>query len=145
MKSLTFADVCLEAADNFFAERSHALVHLLGGIRISGEHQAFLDERRQAGDQLAVDHGERPAGLALVPFFGLNDFYLQILFTIGVNYLAAAGLNVLVGYAGQKSLGHAGLFAVGAYTAAIANIEWGLNPWLSLLSLLLQLLLLLFT
>ncbi|WP_186420572.1 branched-chain amino acid ABC transporter ATP-binding protein/permease [Bosea sp. CS1GBMeth4] len=73
------------------------------------------------------------AGLALVPLFGLNDFYLQILFTIGVNYLAAAGLNVLVGYAGQKSLGHAGLFAVGAYTAAIANIEWGLSPWLSLL------------
>jgi len=73
------------------------------------------------------------AGLALVPLFGLNDFYLQILFTIGVNYLAAAGLNVLVGYAGQKSLGHAGLFAVGAYSAAIANIEWGLSPWLSLL------------
>lgn len=72
------------------------------------------------------------AALALVPLFGFNDFYLQILFTIGVNYLAAAGLNVLVGYAGQKSLGHAGLFAVGAYTAAIANIEWGINPWLSL-------------
>jgi branched-chain amino acid transport system permease protein len=73
------------------------------------------------------------AALALVPYLGFNDFYLQILFTIGVNYLAAAGLNVLVGYAGQKSLGHAGLFAVGAYTAAIANIEWGLSPWLSLL------------
>ncbi|HEV7337123.1 MAG TPA: branched-chain amino acid ABC transporter ATP-binding protein/permease [Bosea sp. (in: a-proteobacteria)] len=72
------------------------------------------------------------AALALVPYLSLNDFYLQILFTIGVNYLAAAGLNVLVGYAGQKSLGHAGLFAVGAYTAAIANIEWGINPWLSL-------------
>ncbi|KRE20472.1 ABC transporter ATP-binding protein [Bosea sp. Root483D1] len=72
------------------------------------------------------------AALALVPYLGFNDFYLQILFTIGVNYLAAAGLNVLVGYAGQKSLGHAGLFAVGAYTAAIANIEWGLSPWLSL-------------
>ncbi|CAN7207959.1 branched-chain amino acid ABC transporter ATP-binding protein/permease [Bosea sp. LjRoot90] len=72
------------------------------------------------------------AAFALVPYLGFNDFYLQILFTIGVNYLAAAGLNVLVGYAGQKSLGHAGLFAVGAYTAAIANIEWGLSPWLSL-------------
>ncbi|KFC66855.1 ABC transporter related protein [Bosea sp. LC85] len=72
------------------------------------------------------------AALALVPLLPLNDFHLQILFTIGVNYLAAAGLNVLVGYAGQKSLGHAGLFAVGAYTAAIANVDWGINPWLSL-------------
>ncbi|PZO00093.1 MAG: ABC transporter ATP-binding protein [Hyphomicrobiales bacterium] len=73
------------------------------------------------------------AALALLPTLPLNDFHLQILFTIGVNYLAAAGLNVLVGYAGQKSLGHAGLFAVGAYTAAIASVEWGLSPWLSLL------------
>lgn len=73
------------------------------------------------------------AALALLPVLSLNDFHLQILFTIGVNYLAASGLNVLVGYAGQKSLGHAGLFAVGAYTAAIASVEWGINPWLSLL------------
>ena len=67
--------------------------------------------------------------LACVPLYSLNDFYLQILFTIGVNYMATSGLNVLVGYAGQKSLGHAGLFAVGAYTAALANVEWGVNPW----------------
>ena len=80
----------------------------------------------------AIGVGALAAALALVPYLSLNDFHLQILFTIGVNYLAAAGLNVLVGYAGQKSLGHAGLFAVGAYTAAIANIEWGINPWLSL-------------
>ncbi|KPH81549.1 branched-chain amino acid ABC transporter ATP-binding protein/permease [Bosea vaviloviae] len=73
------------------------------------------------------------AALALLPALPLNDFHLQILFTIGVNYLAAAGLNVLVGYAGQKSLGHAGLFAVGAYTAAIASVEWGISPWASLL------------
>ena len=73
------------------------------------------------------------AALALLPLLPLNDFHLQILFTIGVNYLAAAGLNVLVGYAGQKSLGQAGLFAVGAYTAAIASVEWGIGPWLSLL------------
>ena len=72
------------------------------------------------------------AALALVPMLPLNDFYLQILFTIGINYLAAAGLNVLVGYAGQKSLGHAGLFAVGAYTAALANVDYGIGPWLSL-------------
>ena len=67
--------------------------------------------------------------LAVVPFLPINDFYLQILFTIGVNYLASAGLNVLVGFAGQKSLGHAGLFAVGAYTAALANVDFGIGPW----------------
>ena len=55
------------------------------------------------------------AGLvACIPLFTSNDFYLRVIFLIGVNYIAAAGLNVLVNYTGQKSLGHAGLFAVGA-------------------------------
>jgi branched-chain amino acid transport system permease protein len=60
-----------------------------------------------------------------------NDFEGRILFDICVNYIAAAGLNVLVGYAGQKSLGHAGLFGVGAYTAALGISRWGLDPWLA--------------
>ena len=61
-----------------------------------------------------------------------NDYYLRILFTMGVYYLCAAGMNVLVGYAGQKSLGQAGLFAAGAYTAALLTTSLDLNPWLAL-------------
>lgn len=71
------------------------------------------------------------AAIALVPFVTNNAFYLKVLFLIGVNYLAAAGLNVLVGHTGQKSLGHAGLFAVGAYTAALLTARLGWNPWLA--------------
>jgi branched-chain amino acid transport system permease protein len=62
-----------------------------------------------------------------------NDFYLKILFMIGVYYLAGSGMNVLVGWAGQKSLGHAGLFAVGAYTAALLTTRLDWNPWLALI------------
>lgn len=69
--------------------------------------------------------------IAFVPFVTDNAFYLKVLFLIAVNYLAAAGLNVLVGHAGQKSLGHAGLFAVGAYTAALLTARLGWNPWLA--------------
>ena len=47
-----------------------------------------------------------------------NDYYLRILFMSCVYYLCAAGVNVLVGYAGQKSLGQAGLFAAGATRGA---------------------------
>ena len=61
-----------------------------------------------------------------------NDYYLRILFMMGVYYLCAAGMNVLVGYAGQKSLGQAGLFAAGAYTAALLTTSLDLNPWLAL-------------
>lgn len=67
--------------------------------------------------------------VGLIPFITDNGFYLKVLFLVGVNYLAAAGLNVLVGYTGQKSLGHAGLFAVGAYTAALLTARAGWNPW----------------
>ncbi|MGI4778258.1 MAG: branched-chain amino acid ABC transporter ATP-binding protein/permease [Janthinobacterium lividum] len=69
--------------------------------------------------------------IAFAPFVTDNAFYLKVLFLIAVNYLAAAGLNVLVGHAGQKSLGHAGLFAVGAYTAALLTARLGWNPWLA--------------
>ena len=67
--------------------------------------------------------------VAAFPFITDNGFYLKLMFMIGVNYLAAAGLNVLVGHTGQKSLGHAGLFAVGAYTVALLTTRWGWNPW----------------
>jgi branched-chain amino acid transport system permease protein len=71
-------------------------------------------------------------GLAGLPLLLQNDFELKILFTAGVYYLAASGLNVLVGFSGQKSLGHAGLFAAGAYTAALLTTQAGWNPWLAL-------------
>ena len=75
------------------------------------------------------------AGLAVaVPALLDNEFYLKIIFTAGLYYLAACGLNVLVGWTGQKSLGHAGLFAAGAYTAALLTTKGGLNPWLALVA-----------
>ncbi|HBI83784.1 MAG TPA: ABC transporter ATP-binding protein [Alcaligenaceae bacterium] len=65
----------------------------------------------------------------MLPLTTTNGFYLKVMFLIGVNYLAASGLNVLVGFTGQKSLGHAGLFAVGAYTVALLTTKAGWNPW----------------
>lgn len=69
------------------------------------------------------------AAIVVLPLTTTNGFYLKVMFLIGVNYLAASGLNVLVGFTGQKSLGHAGLFAVGAYTVALLTTKAGWNPW----------------
>ena len=69
------------------------------------------------------------AAVIVLPLTTSNGFYLKVMFLIGVNYLAASGLNVLVGFTGQKSLGHAGLFAVGAYTVALLTTKAGWNPW----------------
>jgi len=71
------------------------------------------------------------AAVVALPFVTDNGFYLKVAFLIAVNYLAASGLNVLVGFTGQKSLGHAGLFAVGAYTVALLTAKAGWNPWLA--------------
>lgn len=72
--------------------------------------------------------------LALVGATSLlgNDYYLRIVFMMCVYYLCAAGMNVLVGYAGQKSLGQAGLFAAGAYAVALLTTRTEISPWLAL-------------
>ena len=61
-----------------------------------------------------------------------NDYYLRIVFTMCVYYLCGLGMNVLVGYAGQKSLGQAGLFAAGAYAVALLTTKTQIEPWLAL-------------
>jgi branched-chain amino acid transport system permease protein len=74
------------------------------------------------------------AAAALIGVVSLlgNDYYLRIAFMMCVYYLCAAGMNVLVGYAGQKSLGQAGLFAAGAYGVALLTSRTDMNPWLAL-------------
>jgi branched-chain amino acid transport system permease protein len=61
-----------------------------------------------------------------------NDYLLRIAFSMCTFYLCAAGMNVLVGYAGQKSLGQAGLYAAGAYAVALLTSRTQIDPWLAL-------------
>jgi len=62
---------------------------------------------------------------ALIPFFTSNTYYLYIVISVGLLTIVTAGLNVLVGFTGQTSLGHAGLYAFGAYTAALCVTRAG--------------------
>ena len=48
-----------------------------------------------------------------------GNYWLGVANLIGITTIAAVGLNILTGYCGQLSIGHAGFIAVGAYTAAI--------------------------
>jgi branched-chain amino acid transport system permease protein len=73
------------------------------------------------------------AAIAIGASFIENEFYLRTLFMICVYFLCAAGMNVLLGFAGQKSLGQAGLFAAGAYAVALLTTRYEVGPWLSLL------------
>ncbi|MGH7951229.1 MAG: branched-chain amino acid ABC transporter permease [Limisphaerales bacterium] len=62
----------------------------------------------------------------------VNSYWLFISYDIGVNIILAVSLNLINGYTGQFSLGHAGFMAVGAYTAAVITNQFtGANPILA--------------
>jgi branched-chain amino acid transport system permease protein len=69
--------------------------------------------------------------LVIVPLT-LHDYYLSILNLIFIAVVGALGLNILVGYTGQISLGHGAFMSVGAYTAANLAVKLGLPFWLTL-------------
>lgn len=61
-----------------------------------------------------------------------NDYYYTLLNFIGIHTLLVVGLNLLMGYGGQISLGHAAFFGLGAYASGILTATYGVNPWLAL-------------
>ena len=68
--------------------------------------------------------------ICAVSAFGLateNTYYLQIMTFIGINTLLGLGLNMLMGYTGQVSLGHAAFYGIGAYTTAILSGTYGIK------------------
>ena len=66
---------------------------------------------------------------AAIPFLTSNTYYLYVAISVGLLTIVTSGLNVLAGFTGQTSLGHAGLYAFGAYTAALCATRAGLNEW----------------
>ena len=66
---------------------------------------------------------------AALPLATTNTYYLYLGASAALLVIVAAGLNVLVGFTGQISLGHAGFYAIGAYTAALAATRGGLPLW----------------
>ncbi|MFC5475833.1 branched-chain amino acid ABC transporter permease [Paraherbaspirillum soli] len=64
--------------------------------------------------------------LALLPLVLPNSFYVDVAIRIGINAIVVIGLNLLMGYTGQISLGHAGFFGIGAYASAIltSHFNW---------------------
>jgi branched-chain amino acid transport system permease protein len=63
----------------------------------------------------------------LLPIICLNDSYIVLLLcTTEISIIAVSGLDILFGYSGQISLGHAGFYCIGAYTSAILSRNLGL-------------------
>jgi branched-chain amino acid transport system permease protein len=69
------------------------------------------------------------AALACVPLVIHSNVVLNFLVTTLLLALAGQGWNVLGGYGGQHSFGHAAFFGTGAYATAILQVRYGLNAW----------------
>ncbi|WDP84387.1 MAG: branched-chain amino acid ABC transporter permease [Desulfobacter sp.] len=69
--------------------------------------------------------------LLCLPFV-VTNYYVYVANYIAINIIVAAGLNLLVGYTGQISLGHAGFFAIGAYGTVILMSKAGFPFFLAL-------------
>ena len=72
------------------------------------------------------------AVLALLPLL-LGGFYLSVLSLVFLSAFVGIAWNLMMGFAGQLSLGHALYFGVGAYTLAISSERYGLSPWLGMI------------
>ena len=100
------------------------------GLRRTGAHGIGAALRSPRVGGLAV------LGLVilLLPLALTNNFHRDIAITAGFNATVCVGLNLLIGYAGQISLGHAGFFGIGAYGSAILVGRYGWPPLPALLA-----------
>lgn len=69
-----------------------------------------------------------------IPFLGLNRVQTRLLMMIALYAMLGMGLNVLTGYTGLVSLGHAGFYGIGAYVCALLQVNAGWSFWPALLA-----------
>jgi branched-chain amino acid transport system permease protein len=71
-------------------------------------------------------------GVAVLPLLVNRPYYISIGVFVGIYAIATMGLILLMGYAGQVSLGQAAFYGIGAYTSGILTTRFHLSPWLAL-------------
>ncbi len=65
------------------------------------------------------------AAAALLPTLWPNPYYIHLMVVIGIYAILLLGLDIVVGYVGEVSLGHAALFGIGSYTAGVLHFQLG--------------------
>src|SRR5213078_373217 len=71
---------------------------------------------------------------AAAPYLVWNPYHLHTLIMAGIFAVLALSLNLLLGYTGQLSLGHAAFFGIGAYASALLTVKLEWSPWLGLVA-----------
>lgn len=71
--------------------------------------------------------------ILVFPLAVTSPYYLRVINFAGIFALVCIGLSLLLGYAGQISIGQAGFFALGAYSSGILTAQFGQGAWLGIL------------
>src|SRR5574341_2563785 len=74
------------------------------------------------------------AVIALIPPLVHNNYQVFILTLVGLYTMLTVGLSLVMGYAGQVSLGHATFYGIGAYTVALLSTRAGWPSWGALIA-----------
>ncbi len=69
----------------------------------------------------------------LVPFLNLSSFVIRMIIMVGIYIILGLSLNLVTGFAGQLSLGHAAFYAIGAYTSAILSTRFEMSFFITAL------------
>ncbi len=72
------------------------------------------------------------AAAVVLPFMITSPYYLHLIVTIAIFSILLLGLDIVFGYTGEVSIGHAALFGIGAYTAGVLYMKLGLGLWIAL-------------
>ncbi len=70
--------------------------------------------------------------VTLIPRLIENEYYIGILVFTALNCLTCMGLCLLMGYAGQISLGHSAFYGIGAYATGILTVTLAWSPWIAM-------------
>ncbi|MHB1133129.1 MAG: branched-chain amino acid ABC transporter permease [Chloroflexota bacterium] len=91
----------------------------------------MLIRSKRSGQWLLI--GALVAALLVLPWV-TNPYVTSLLVVIGIHTIVTVGLCLLMGYAGQASLGHAAFYGLGAFTSGILSATFGVSPWLGLVA-----------
>jgi branched-chain amino acid transport system permease protein len=93
---------------------------------------------KQGGNELLNSKTNRAASrywlgiflvlIAVFPLFSPNPYIMNIMAFAGIHILICTGLNLLIGYAGQLSIGHAAFWGLGAYISGVLTAKFGWPP-----------------
>ena len=73
------------------------------------------------------------AAAAVIGFpYAVDNYTLHLAILSAIAVIAASSLNLVMGYVGKLSLGHAAFYGIGAYTSALLSMSAGLPTWLSI-------------